>query len=154
MLQRFATGYGTVTALILGLSAGAMWAEAVVLVNYWQAISPADFLLWYHAHHAILVAYYSPLQITATLFAIALPVVLRGANSRWNPTAVATAGFALAVIVLFFVFFKSANAAFLADAADLPARIPEMLQTWSNWQWFRTALGVIAAGFGILAVHK
>jgi hypothetical protein len=53
---------------------------------------------------------------------------------------------------MFFLFFKSANAAFLTDDRDLAARIPEMLRTWSQWQWFRTSLGVVSAISRIVAL--
>lgn len=152
MSQNFTKIYEGVAVLVLGMSAGAMWTEAVVMVNFWEALAPVDFLVWYRAHHGILVGFYSPLQITTTLIALGAPVVTRLAYGRWNPAWIVSTVFALAVIAMFFLFFKSANAAFLTDNSDLAARIPEMLRTWSQWQWLRTAMGVVSAIGGIVAL--
>ena len=153
MFQQLSILYAGATALILALSAGAMWAEAVVLVDFWRAIEPAEFLEWYRANHALLVAFYSPLQITATVLALVLPIVLRFAGGGWNPAAIVAAGLSLGVIALFFVFFKSANAEFLSADPELATRIPDLLKTWSDWQWLRTALGVFAAIAALFALR-
>ncbi|MEQ9365077.1 MAG: hypothetical protein RIF32_12570 [Leptospirales bacterium] len=153
MLIRVSVLYAGATALVLSLSAGAMWAEAVVLVDFWRAVEPAAFLEWYAAHNAGLVAFYSPLQITATALAVGLPIVLRYATGRWFVSAISAAVLAVGVIALFFVFFKSANAEFLSADPTLAARIPELLQTWGAWQWFRTALGAAAAACALAALR-
>lgn len=144
--------YATATALVLGLSAGAMLAEAVVLVNVWRAISPDEFLAWYHRHHHELVQFYSPLQIAATVTAIIAAIWFRLAYGRVSRSWLAAAGAAVGVLVLFFVYFKSANAAFLSADVD-PAQIPAMLTTWGAWQWFRTAVGITAAACAIVAAR-
>ena len=96
------------------------------------------------AENAVLIA----------LFALGAPLITLFAYGRWNPAWIASAVFALAVIAMYFLFFKSANAAFLTDDRDLVARIPEMLRTWSQWQWFRTALGVVSAISGIAVTRR
>lgn len=154
MLRNVSMYFAGATALVLGLSAGAMWAEAVVLVDAWRSVPAVDFLAWYDLHHAKLVAFYSPLQISATLLAVSLPIVLRLDQGRWSLPAIAASLFGLAVIALFFIFFKSANAEFLSDDPNLAARIPELLETWGRWQWLRTAIGVSAAVSAIAAVAE
>ena len=129
MLRNFSTYFTGATVLILGLSAGAMWAEAVVLVDAWRSVPAVDFLEWYGRHHTKLVAFYSPLQIAATLLAVSLPVVLRLDQGRWSVAAIAAGLFGLAVIALFFIFFKAANAEFLSDDPELAVLIPELLET-------------------------
>ncbi|MCR9141836.1 MAG: hypothetical protein NXI24_06260 [bacterium] len=154
MFQKITGLYAGATALILSLSAGAMWAEAVVLVDFWRSMEPAAFVEWYRAYNPMLVAFYKPLQITATVMALALPIVIRLESGRWSPAALTTAVLGVAIIALFFIYFKAANAEFLSADPELAARIPALLESWSAWQWLRTGTGVASGIAGIAALRR
>jgi hypothetical protein len=87
-----------VAVIVLGLSAGAMLTEGVVLVPYWRALPPRDFLDWFGANEPRLFAFYSPLEIggaVLTMVAAGLCAVRR----RPDRGLLAVSG-ALAVAVL------------------------------------------------------
>ena len=56
--------------LLLGVTAGAMLAEAAILVPYWRSLAPADFFDWYAANASLLVDFYSPLEIASAVVAV------------------------------------------------------------------------------------
>ena len=58
-------------AAALGLAAGALLAEAAVLVLYWRSLEATQFLDWYSAHAGLLFRFFAPLEITAALLALA-----------------------------------------------------------------------------------
>ena len=55
----------------MGLTAGAVLAEAMVLVPYWRSMPPAAFLAWYRQHGELLFRFYAPLEIAAALLVVA-----------------------------------------------------------------------------------
>ncbi|MFW2390207.1 MAG: hypothetical protein ACN4G0_17865 [Polyangiales bacterium] len=142
----------TLGVLLLGVTAGAMLAEATILVPYWQSLDPTDFFDWYAANASLLVDFYSPLEIASAVVALVCAVVY-SAQSRpgarlWWVSAV----LALLVIATFFVFFKGANAAFSERAVAVDS-LPAALATWGTWQWGRVALGFAAFVASVLAVR-
>ncbi len=68
MMPELAVNGVLVAATIaLGLSAGALLAEAGVLVPIWRGMSAEEFLAWYPEHAARLVGFYGPLEIAAVV---------------------------------------------------------------------------------------
>ena len=63
------------TVVILGLSAGAMLTEAVVFVQFWQTLSPNDFLKWFAGNEPLLAKFFGSLQ-TASAILILITTVL------------------------------------------------------------------------------
>ena len=60
IVLNFISRWMTFLAVIaLGISAGASLAEEVLLVPFWQSMSPIDFYKWYAANESRLVAFYS-----------------------------------------------------------------------------------------------
>lgn len=152
MRDHSASFLSTLGVLSLGVTAGAMLAEAAVLVPYWQSLDPADFFGWYAANASLLVDFYSPLEITSAVVALMCAALYSvqsrpGARLWW-----ASAALSLLVIATFFVFFKDANAAF-SERAVAPGSLPAALATWGRWQWGRVALGFAAFVASVLAVR-
>lgn len=139
---------GALSALILGLSAGAMLTEAFILVRYWRGLEAGAFLEWYAANHALLVSFYRPLQIAGA--AVALLVCLAPLALRERPSsgAIGAAVLSVAVLALFFIFFRDANAEFMSGTLALD-EVAGRLERWERWQWLRTAIGIGAAGFAV-----
>lgn len=136
--------------MLLGVTAGAMLAEAAILVPYWQSLAPADFFDWYAANASLLVDFYSPLEIASAVVALVCAVTYTaqsraGARLRW-----VAAILAIFVIALFFIYFKDANASF-SDRTIAPGSLAAALATWGMWQWARVAVGFAAFAASVLA---
>jgi len=138
--------------LVLGVTAGAMLAEAAILVPYWQSLAPADFLDWYAANASLLVDFYSPFEIASAVVALVC-AVLYSAQSRpgarlWWVAAILS----ILVIATFFVYFKDANAGF-SNRAIAEDHLPAALAAWGTWQWGRVAFGCAAFAASVLAIR-
>jgi hypothetical protein len=77
------------SALFLGLLAGAMLLIATALVPYWRSLEPAEFTAWFRKYSPLLGRVMLPLGASATLFAIS---PRRGALRRWRPVPMAHHG--------------------------------------------------------------
>jgi len=128
-----------------------MLAEAAVLVPYWQSLSATEFFEWYSSNASRLVDFYTPLEVGSAIAALARALMVSRGSRRgadlWRVAAI----LAIAVIAMFFVYFKDANASFL-DRTIEPNDLAEALQTWANWQWARVALGCAAFVSGAVAL--
>ncbi len=127
--------------VILGLSAGSMLNEAVVLVSFWRSISAQDFLDWYAGNAGRLSGYYGPLQVAAALMTIVAAVLYRVPRRAGSGLLTLAAILAVIPLGMFFVYFKSVNESFAAATIDL-AEVPAALASWGFWQWVRTAIGI------------
>lgn len=132
---------------VLGLSAGAMLAEAAVLVPHWRALPPGEFLGWYAANASRLLDFFGPLEIAA----LALAILAAAVRRRGRGAMTAAAALALAVLVPFPLYFRAVNASF-ADGSIAHDAVAGELARWAAWHWARTVIGVAAFGAGLLAL--
>ena len=130
------------TCLVLGLLAGGMLVIGVSLVSFWKSLPPGDFQAWFASHSHLIGRLMIPLGAGGVAVAVAAVVACwRGpaAGRRWLLIAAVSA---LGVMVTYPIFFASANAAFerggLSDSA-----VRALLERWTAWHWFRTALGTL-----------
>jgi len=75
-----------------------------------------------------------------------------GGAEGWAYSAI-VAVILLAILGIFFYYFKSANASFASGSVrveDLPAE----LSRWSNWHWLRTVMGLIAFALSLVVLIK
>jgi hypothetical protein len=135
----------------LGLSAGAMLTEAVVLVSYWRSLPAPDFLKWFGENEPRLVAFYSPLQVASTALSIAAACLFRFQLRTGGGLLIISAFLAIAVLVTYFLYFKKANASFVARTIHLD-KVADELGRWALWQWIRTAIGVGSFTAALIAV--
>ena len=142
----------TILAVVaLGVSAGALIAEGAVLVPFWRSLSPESFLAWYREHAGLLLRFFGPLEIAASVLALC------ALGSNWVvPRAGTTSLFvsallAVAVLAAFPLYFQRVNARFAAGAIERE-RVPGELHRWSRWHWARTALALGAFFFAALAL--
>ena len=152
LLNRISPWSVFAATLLLGISAGASLAEQILLVPFWKNLSAPEFYDWYAKNAAGLVAFYSPLQIYSAVLALVSFVLLMLAKdpARWSMLAATV--LSLAVLATFFVFFRDANAAFIAGAMaaqDLRAA----LDIWESWQWVRITLQMGAFVCGALGLR-
>jgi len=132
-----------VTAVVLGLQAGALLAEGALLLPIWRSLPAEEFQDWYRTNGDRLVRFFGPLEVAAA--------VLAAASFGWSLTtddgssacfAAAAVG-AILVILAFPAYFKNGNARFTAADTDL-ATLGQELERWGRWHWGRTAIAIAA----------
>lgn len=132
------------STLVLGLYAGSLLTEAMILVPYWRRMEPAEFFGRHSSLGPSLYRYFAPLTTGAVILAVAAAALNRGENLAWNVTA----GLCLLALAIFFIYFKKANQSF-ADHSLKDDELTTELARWANWHWFRTVLMTIALGISI-----
>ena len=152
VLDAIATRLGETTAVVLGLSAGAMLAEGAVLVPWWRSLPPASFLQWYASNAMRLFDFFGPLEIAGAALALAasaLHLARRRPASGWF---LASTVLAVAILAAFPIYFQEVNASFAAGTVE-PERVGPELARWASWHWGRTALGIVACGAAVRGVR-
>ena len=135
----------------LGVFAGAMLTEGLVLVPYWRSLAAAEFFAWYAANDRRLLGFFGPLTaVTAVLaLATALVALWTGDPGRW--LALLAAVLAVVVVSTFFLYFQHANASFTAATLEADALAAE-LQRWATWHWVRSGLSLAALAAALLSI--
>lgn len=153
MLAGLTTLVGLAAVIALGLSAGAMLAEASPMVASWRAMPASEFLAWFAQNEPRLVAFFTPLQLGSTglsLLAAGLFAWRRRPGARYFAAATVLC---VAALVTFALYFRDANAAFVTQT--LPTEhVAPALATWAAWQWARTSFGISAFVCGALALAR
>lgn len=142
-----------VAVIALGLTAGALLAEGMVLVPYWQSLAPDAFLAWYGAHAALLFDFFGPLEISAAGLIIVAALMSGIQRNRGAGLLIAAAVLAIAVLLTFPIYFKAANASF--EAATLATdEVGVALQDWATWHWRRTLVAIGSFASALLGVRR
>jgi len=137
----------------LGLSAGAMLTEAVVLVSSWRSMAAEEFLAWFRDNDARLVAFYGPLQVTSLALVVVAAGLMGGAGRRGSAWLILAALLTLIALAFYPLYFRGVNASFAA-ATISAADVPDALARWASWHWMRTGVGIAAFVAGLLAVRN
>lgn len=122
--------------VLIGLYAGSLLTEAMILVPYWMRMQPAEFFSLHGTLGPKLFGYYAPL--TGLAVASAVLAGLFGSTLK-----ILAAALCLSALIIFFIYFKKANASFAAHSLkneDLEAE----LTRWASWHWLRTAVVIVA----------
>jgi Domain of unknown function (DUF1772) len=130
----------------LGLFAGAMLTEAGVLVPYWRSVDAGTFQAWYRGNAERLVRFFGGLTWCAGLSSLAWALLASAASKGGQAWAVTAAGLIVGAVAMFPLFFKQANAGFLAGGRSND-EMARALRQWARWHWVRTgiSLGAFAA---------
>jgi hypothetical protein len=132
------------TTLTIGLYAGSLLTEAMILVPYWRRMEPAEFFRLHGSLGPKLFQYYAPLTTSAVVLAVVTAVVTNAENVAWNIVA----GLCLSALGIFFIYFSKANKSF-ADHSLKDAELAGELKRWASWHWLRTVLIIIALAASI-----
>jgi hypothetical protein len=138
-------------ALALGLAAGAVLAEAGVLVPFWRAQTPEAFLAWYRENAARLLKFFGPLEAASGVLVAAATVaagLARHPGAPWLAAATALTG---AVLISFPLYFQRVNASFAAGTIPRE-RVAAELRRWAIWHWGRTVLAIGAFLLALLTL--
>ncbi|MEQ9320605.1 MAG: hypothetical protein RIF41_15665 [Polyangiaceae bacterium] len=125
--------------VLLGLYAGSLLTEGVVLVPYWRRMAHADFMRLHGDVGPHLFRYFAPLTTLAVGLSVAA-AMREAVLYSWRTLA---AVLCVAALLTFFIYFKRANAAFAAGNLTESELAPELAR-WSAWHWLRT-VAVVAA---------
>lgn len=140
------------SALSLGLFAGAMLTEGLVLVPYWRSLPAAQFFSWYGAEGPRLLGFFGPLTWLAGLTALASALVALWTRAPGRGASTLAAGLMLAAVATFFLYFERANASFSTGSLD-PAALSRELARWAHWHHARTGLGAGALIAALVALR-
>lgn len=132
------------TTLVLGLFAGSLLTEAMILVPYWRRMKPVDFFRLHENLGPNLFRYYAPLTAAAVTLSVMTAAITSIENTPW----LISAGLCLITLAIFFIYFRTANNRFASKAIQDDALHIE-LNNWSRWHWVRTALAVLALAASI-----
>jgi hypothetical protein len=138
-------------AALLGVFAGAMLTEGMVLVPYWRSLSPAAFFAWYAANDRRLLRFFGQLTSATALIVVAAAVVALWTGHPGARHAATSAALMIAVVASFPLYFKRANESFAA-ASIAPAAVAAELARWSAWHWVRTAASFVALSSAMAAL--
>lgn len=131
--------------IALGLFAGSLLTEAMILVPYWRRMPPADFFQLHSSLGPQLFKYFAPLTSLATVLVVAVATIHGTANIAW----LVAATMCVLTLVIFFSYFRTANNRFATH--DMPNdALQGELTAWSKWHWLRTMLVIIALGASVL----
>jgi hypothetical protein len=137
----------------LGVYLGAMLTEGFVLVPWWRALAPDEFLRWYAANDRRLVGFFGPVTSAATLLALAAAALSFWQGHPGRVAATIAAAIMIALVVSFFIYFEPANESF-AKATIAVADVPAALATWATWHHARTVLAGVAFAASLAAIWK
>lgn len=133
----------------LGLFAGALLTEGMILVPYWRKMDPKAFFRLHGEMGPNLFRYFAPLTVITVLLAMA-----SSAMTLLSPAFSASrfiAGCCAALtLLIFFIYFKAANQSFADRSLPLDALKSE-LSRWATWHWIRTAIIVFAFTLSVTA---
>ena len=140
-MEFVASAVSVLATVALGVSAGALAAEGAVLVPFWRSLQPEAFLAWYREHAGLLLRFFGPLEITATVLALAALALNWLLGCAATDPLIVSAFLAVAVLAAFPIYFQKVNARFAAGTIAQDC-VQAELRRWSRWHWARTVLAV------------
>lgn len=134
----------------LGVTAGALLAEALILVPFWRSSEPSAFLDWYRQYSGLLLRFFGPLEIAALVLpGMASFACWLNEDSRFVFLGISTL-LSLLILLSFPIYFKKANASFAAGTIE-KRDVAVELTRWARWHWSRTSIAVIAFAFSVVS---
>lgn len=141
------------STLVLGLFAGSLLTEALLLVPYFRSLSFQEFNRLHGEFGPRLFRYYAPLTICAALVPVAAAAATLLDYPRINFFAWVAAILVVAILSTYVFYFRAANLAFAERRLDEPALARELAR-WAGVHTFRTALAMGAFFASALAVLR
>lgn len=129
------------TTVVLGLFAGSMLTEALLLVPFFRSLSFDEFNRLHTEFGPRLFRYYAPLTVAATTLPVLSALAIGWAHPNLWPIASAPAVLALLILATYALYFRAANEAFAQKRLDQP-QLKKELTRWATVHLFRTALAL------------
>jgi hypothetical protein len=138
--------FAVLATVALGLTAGALLAEAAVMIPWWRTLPADAFFAWYAANTSRLFQFFGSLEAVSAVLVLLAAAVVR---DRWFVMALLLS---VAVLAMFPIYFEAANASF--ESATVPAAdLPAVLARYSAWHWIRTVIGTAAFVAAVLGLR-
>ena len=137
---------GVLATVALGLTAGALLAEAAVIIPWWRTLPTDAFFAWYAANTSRLFQFFGILETVSAVLVVVAAVLVR---DRWLALAVLLS---VAVLAMFPLYFQRVNASF-ESAAVAAAELPAVLARYAAWHWVRTLIGIAAFTTAVLGLR-
>jgi hypothetical protein len=131
------------SALLLGLLAGAMLAIAVALVPWWTALPPAELQAWFRGHAPRIGRLMFPLGAGAAVASLAGAVLGRRAASARRGWLWGAGAAAIAVVIVTALVNEPINEALWGDAALSAPQATAAIARWSCWHVVRVGFGLV-----------
>jgi hypothetical protein len=141
------------TTLVLGLFAGSLLTEALLLVPYFRSLRFEEFNRSHREFGPRLFRYYAPLTIAATLAPLASAAVTLLDYPRTNVFAWLAAALVLVILATYIFYFRASNRAFSERRLD-ERGLSKELARWAGVHTFRTAIALCAFIAAVLAALR
>lgn len=145
-----------VAAVSIGLLAGSLSLEGLVLVPYWRSIRASAFADLHAGFAPRLYRFFAPLTGVATSMSLAsgLAVAWRAERETADWFTVASAVLAASLLAFYRLYFHSANERLPAlAAANDDAALSAELRRWQRIHLARTVVSIAAFVLAILGVN-
>lgn len=141
------------SVVIFSIFIGSQITEGVLLVPYWQSLSPDKFYAYYNKFGPSIGKFYTSLTISAALIPIVISIYCKSINSNALKFALISSFFAILFVSSFYIYFKDANELFYQGALN-NVELKNELVLWSYWHWGRIFIECLSLVFLILAIRK
>jgi len=138
---------------IFAIFLGSQITEGVILVPFWQSLSPEAFHAFHQQFGASIGRFYTILTVIAALTPISIAIIYYSKKSSGFKYALVSAILALLFVASFYVYFKDANALFNQTILS-EERLKSALITWNKWHWARIGIEFLSLVFLILAFSR
>lgn len=145
-LQLAATG-------ALGLFVGALLAEGALFVPYWRTLPAETFYALHKEYGPRLYRFFAPLTIAATMLSVLAAVVSAMTTQPGREFTMLAGALAAAMIVIYLLYFKTANARFAAASLNAEELAAELAR-WARWHWARVVIGIVAFTASLLGLGR
>ncbi len=144
-----------VSAVTLGLLAGSLMLEGLVLVPFWRSLHPGAFTDLQAAFGPRLYRYFAPLTATAASLSLASGIAVVWSKDRgltdW--CTVGAAALTASLLAFYQLYFHAANERLpVLAAAGADAALSAELQRWHRIHLVRTVVSVAAFILAMLGV--
>lgn len=139
------------TTCVLGVFAGSLVTEALLLVPYWRTLKMEPFYALHHDFGPRLFRYFAPLTSLATLLPIVSAARGFSDSGQQDPMAWLSAALIVAVTLTFPLYFKAANQAF-ADRKLNEIELPRELARWAKVHTVRTVLALLGFAASVAVI--
>jgi Domain of unknown function (DUF1772) len=138
----------SIAAFVLGLLAGSLLLEALVLVPFFKKLNPEEFFSFHPIFGRQLFRYFAPLTSLAVFTPCISAIWAGGSNIGLNISAATS----LIVLLFFPFYFKGANDAF-SNGQVSAGELPDRLAQWGKVHNVRTMIAMAAFGSAVFGVH-
>lgn len=142
------------SALALGLLAGAMVFIALAVAPFWQSLPPAEFRAWFAANAPRIARVMFPLGGVAAAASIAAWFVERRASGTRTASLALAAACSAGLLLITLLVNEPANQRFAAPNGLSDPETTALLARWVRWHGARVALGLVAFGATLRALAR